>query len=341
MVGYDRVPETILASAIPSQGGDKALLQEERLRDLLATLGLVEVATYRLTSPERESRLYPPDAQPDSMPYVRMLNPMTADRSVMRHSLLSSLLEVVERNARLRERMALFEIGPVFHPVEGQLLPNEPLHLALALTGPRHLASWQSSGEPGVPVGQVMDFFDFKGLLEELFAALHLSGVRWEPTQHPTYHPGKCARILIGERQVGTMGEVHPLVREHYDLPPTPLLAGELDVQIILEGVPEQMLIESVPAFPPVLEDLAVVVDESTPAVQVADLIRQAGGKVVQSVRLFDLYRSTQIGAGKKSLAYSITYQASDRTLTDKDVAGIRQKILRRLEQELGAKLRS
>jgi phenylalanyl-tRNA synthetase beta chain len=258
----------------------------------------------------------------------------------MRHSLLSSLLEVVERNARLRERIALFEIGPVFHPLEGQLLPDEPLHLAVALTGPRHLPGWKSAGEQADAV-QPFDFYDLKGLLEEVFTGMHVEGLRWEAAQHPSYHPGKCAQIWLGERPLGFMGELHPLVRQRYDLPPSALLAAELDVQAILTAIPPQYFVETVPAFPPVLEDLALVVDETVPAARVAELIRQAGGKVVQGVSLFDLYRGSQIEAGKKSLAYSITYQAKDRTLTDKDVAGIRQKIVRRLEQELGARLRS
>jgi len=341
MYGYDRIPETILASAIPPERGDKSLLLEERLRDLLAGMGLQEVATYRLTSPERENRLYPPDSPPGDLPYVRLLNPLAADRAVMRHSLLSSLLEVVERNARLRERIALFEIGPVFYPREGQLLPDEPLHLAVAITGPRHLEGWREAVNQPAMDAPAMDFYDLKGLLEEFLSGLHIEGMRWEAGKHPSYHPGKCAQIWSGERPLGFMGELHPLVRQHYDLPPTALLAAELDLQVILEAIPPQYFVESVPAFPPVLEDLAVVVDDSVLAVQVANLIRQAGGKVVQGVRLFDLYRSDQIGAGKKSLAYSITYQAKDRTLTDKDVAGIRQKIVRLLEQELGARLRS
>jgi phenylalanyl-tRNA synthetase beta chain len=133
-------------------------------------------------------------------------------------------------------------------------------------------------------------------------------------------------------------------VREHYDWPAafagTPILAADLDMDMLLALVPALYEIAPVPEFPPVLEDLALVVDESLPAERVAELIRRTGGKVVRDIRLFDVYRGEKIGAGKKSLAYSLTYQASDRTLNDKDVAGLRAHILRRLEQELGAKLR-
>jgi phenylalanyl-tRNA synthetase beta chain len=129
-------------------------------------------------------------------------------------------------------------------------------------------------------------------------------------------------------------------VKANYEFNPAPVLAAELDLELLLSSISDRYSIDSVPAFPPVLEDLALVVDESLPAERVADLIRQTGGKTVTNVRLFDVYRSEQIGSGKKSLAYSLTYQVEDRTLTDEDVTRIRQRIIRRLEQELGASLR-
>ncbi len=137
------------------------------------------------------------------------------------------------------------------------------------------------------------------------------------------------------------LGELHPLVRERYELPEAPLLAAEFDLDLLLEAIPERQPIQAVPVFPPVLEDLAVVVDDSLPAERVAEVIQHAGGTMLTSVRLFDVYRGEQTGAGKKSLAYSLTYQAPDRTLTDKQVGKIRKRIIRRLEQELGAVLRS
>jgi phenylalanyl-tRNA synthetase beta chain len=340
--GYDRIPETALSSAIPPQSGDRHLLLEEHIRDLLVNLGLQEVATYRLTSPEREARRFTADSAPDPHPYVRLANPIAGDRAVLRHSLLSSLLEVVERNARLRDRMALFEIGPVYLVSEEGALPDEPLYLALALTGPRDLPGWQGGDTQRNGNSEPMDFYDLKGVLDGLLEGLHLAGeVRWIPAEHPSYHPGKCARLLVGEKGIGVMGELHPLVRQGYELPETPLLAGEINVQALLESIPEGYSVTSVPAFPPVFEDLAIVVDEVIAAGRVADVIRQAGGKTLVDLELFDVYRGEQIGAGKKSLAYGLTYQAVDRTLTDQDVRQIRQRIIRRLEQELGALLRS
>jgi len=333
--GYDRIPETRMADELPPQRNNVPLEREERIRDLLVDLGLQEVATYRLTSPEREAKRLQPGAAPDDRPYVRLANPIASDRIVMRHSLLSSLLEVVERNARVSERLALFEIGPIYLGSEESILPDELPRLALALTGRRYPTSWQGSDD------SLMNFYDLKGVLEGLFAGLHLDGIYYEPAEHPSFHPGKCSRVLLGERQIGVFGELHPLVREHYELPAAPLLAGDFDLQALIEGSSTAYQVQSVAPFPPVLEDLAVIVDETIPAGQVLETIRTAGGKMVVDVRLFDVYRGGQIGAGKKSLAYSLTYQAPDRTLTDKDVQGIRQRIVRRLETELGARLRS
>lgn len=336
--GYDRIPETRLADVLPPSREDTYLEREERLRDLLISLGLQEVITYRMTSPEREARrLQQPAASgpsPDGLPYVELVNYIAYDRRVMRHSLLASVLEVVERNARLQKRQALFEIGPVFLPTAGSALPEEPNRLAIVLVGPRHLPGWQpADSEP-------MDFYDLKGAVSAFLEGLNLPEARFEVAEHPTFHPGRCARLLLEDREIGVMGELHPLVRERFELPPFPVQAAEFDLDELLSRVPERFDVLPVSAFPPVLEDLAVVVDEDIPAGRVAEVIRQAGGERLVGLRLFDLYRGEQAGPGKKSLAYSLTYQAPDRTLTDAEAAQIRQRILRRLEEQLGARLR-
>jgi phenylalanyl-tRNA synthetase beta chain len=344
--GYDNIPETRMADELPPQLGNPLLDKEERLRDLLVSLGLQEVINYRLTTPEREVRRLPAVSdesqtgpEPDGKPYVRLANPISSDKAVMRHSVLAGVLENAERNARVRERLALFEVGPIFLGSEGGDLPDELQRVAIVLAGPRGLPAWQGAD------AAALDFFDLKGILSGLLDGLHVPGLRYEPGRHPTFHPGKSARILAGERQLGVFGELHPQVRERYDWPAsfarTPILAADLDLDAILALVPALYETAPVPEFPPVLEDLALVVDEGLPAERVAELIRRTGGKVVTDVRLFDVYRGERLGTGKKSLAYSITYQAPDKTLSDKDVAGIRTRILRALEQELGAALRS
>ncbi len=343
--GYDRIPETRMADALPPQRGNPKLELEERMRDLLVGLGLQEVITYRMTTAEREARLYPDGKLPTDQPaYLRLANPIASDRVVMRQSLLSSLLEIVERNSRLYTRQALFEIGQVFLPrVEGGM-PVEDTRLAIVLTGPRTDTGWQASDT------SPMDFFDLKGLLTALLDSLHIRNVRYEPGGSTSFHPGRCARVLVGELELGFLGELHPLVRERYlsghasvqgELSDMPVLAAEIGLEGLYSLVPERYDITPVPAFPPVLEDLAVIVDEAIPAEQVGELIHQAGGDMLSSVSLFDVYRGQQVGDGKKSLAYSLTYQEPNRTLTDSEVAQIRRRIVRRLEEVLGAKLRS
>jgi phenylalanyl-tRNA synthetase beta chain len=336
--GYDNIPEARIADELPPQFGNPALDKEQRLRDLLVNQGLQEIVSYRWTTPERENRRLAPDTPPDDKPYLHIANSQAYEKSFLRHSVLASVLEAAEHNARSRERLALFEIGPIFTASETGDLPDELQRLSIVLVGPRSLPAWQPSDNTA------LDFYDLKGILSGLLEGLHLPELHYEAWEHPSFHPGKCARILSGEKQVGVFGELHPQVRERYDWPVTykgyPILAADLDVETLLALMPDLYATASVPEFPPVLEDLALVVEEGLPAERVAELIRQTGGKVIRAVRLFDVYRGDKIGLGRKSLAYSLTYQASDRTLSDKDVAGLRMRILRRLEQELGAKLR-
>jgi len=324
--GYDNIPETRMADTLPPQVGNPVHEWEEHVRDLLISLGLQEVVSYRLTSPERESRVEQYDD------YVVIANPTAPERRVMRRSLLASVLESVEKNARA-ESISLFEIGPVFEPVKNDL-PNEPRKLVLAMTGLRQAISWDVSDSPTV------DFYDIKGRIELLLSGLHLSGVNYTPTDSVPYlHPGKAAQIIIDEKVAGVFGELHPLVKDKYEVEDAPILVAEFDLDALRSTSPNYE-VKPVADVPPVLEDIALVLDEAVPASKVEALIRQTGGKVLTNVKLFDVYRDEKIGASKKSLAYNLTYQ-SDKTLTDADAAAIRKKIVKRLEHEVGAKLRS
>ncbi len=333
--GYDRIPETMIADRLPAQVGNSRLDKEERVRDLLAGLGLQEIVTYRMTTPEREARRVAPQAPPDDRPYVRLTNPIATDRVVMRHSLLASVLEAAERNARTAERLALFEIGPEFVPVAGRQLPDEPARLVLLLAGRREPAGWR----PSTP--EPMDWYDLKGVVDGLLEGLKVGEVAYEPAEHASFHPGKCARILVDGLEVGRLGSLHPQVQARYDLPDGPVVMGDFDLEQVLAAVQDRHTVRPVPTFPPVLEDLAFVVDEAVPAARVEAAIRQAGGDLLEGLRLFDVYRGDQIGAAKKSLAYAVTYQADDRTLTDAEVAAVRARIIKRLGDELGAHLRA
>jgi phenylalanyl-tRNA synthetase beta chain len=332
--GYDNIPEARMADALPPQVGNPVYEWEERVRDILVSLGLQEIVSYRLTSPERESRLV------SFKEYVTVANPITPERRVLRRSLLASLLESVEKNARA-ESIAMFELGPIFEPNKlgpstgsGQGLPNEQSKLALVMSGSRIATAWDVKDSP------TFDFYDMKGRVELLLSGLHYKDVSYTPTDSVNYlHPGKAAEVKVNGQAVGVFGELHPLVKEKYETGDSPIIAAEFDLEKLRSINPTYSVVP-VSEFPPVYEDIAIIVDESVAAARIEALIRQTGGKTVTNVRLFDVYRDEKIGAGKKSLAYSLTYQ-SDRTMTDAEAAAIRNKIVKRLEHEVGAKLRS
>jgi len=332
--GYDKIPETNLSDELPLQVGNRDLELEEKVRDILVGLGLQEIVTYRITSPEADKKALPPGTD-DDREYLELANPISADKTVMRQELLASMLEVVEKNFRSKDRIALFEIGPVFLPEDLELNIPEIPKLALCLYGSRSHPSWQGTKK------DLMDYYDLKGIVEELLADLHIEGVKYLPEAAPYFHPGKSARIDVDGALIGHLGEVHPQVKGNYKLPDKPLPAAILDINTLLERVDDLYNVEPVPDQPPVLEDLALVVDDDLPAQDVQALIEQTGGNTLRDVRLFDVYRGEQLGEGKKSLAYSLVYQHPEKTLTDKEVLKIRNKIVKRLEKEIGAQLRS
>ncbi|MCC7118605.1 MAG: phenylalanine--tRNA ligase subunit beta [Anaerolineales bacterium] len=325
--GYDNIPTTTMADALPPQTGNPVHEWEEHLRDLLVALGLQEVLSYRMTSIEKESRVVQHNT------YVQFANPIAPEKSVLRRSLIASVLDNLEKNIRLSDSFALFEIGSIFEPVKNNL-PNEPRKLAIAMTGLRKENAWD------VKDSTTYDFYDLKGRLELLLSGLRLTNISYAGSDSILHlHPGKCAEIKIGAVVIGVFGELHPLVKEKYELGDSPVLVAEFDLEAV-RGVNPTYGITPVSEFPPVYEDIAVIVDESVLAETVEALIKQTGGRSVSQVKLFDVYRDEKIGAGKKSLAYNLTYQ-SDKTMTDADAAAIRNKIVKRLEHAVGAKLRS
>jgi phenylalanyl-tRNA synthetase beta chain len=334
--GYDRFPGTQFDDMMPPQRDNLPLLQEEKVRDLLVENGLQEIITYRLTTPAREALLYRAGTSPaDDRPYVTLANPTSPERTSMRHSLTASVLEVVASNARHRDRIWLFEIGPVFLPGDKWPLPDEVRYMVIAITGPREREGWKEADISPV------DFYDLKGILESLLDGLHVSGVNFEPTEHPSYHPGRVAHLRVNDDPVGVLGQLHPLVQAAFDLPEdNPVFMAEIDFEALSHHIPDSHLVRPVPRFPAIRQDIALVVDESTPANQVQATIMAAGGHLLADARLFDVYRGEQIGAGKKSLAYTLTFQAEDRTLTDQEAAKAQSRIVKRLEKELGARLR-
>jgi phenylalanyl-tRNA synthetase beta chain len=330
--GYDRLPATLLADQLPQQIGNPLAL-EERVRDILVDRGLQEIITYALTAPEKEAPLGLPPVE-----YIRLANPISSERVVMRHSLLAGILDVVAANLRQTNSIRLFEIGSVYLPIAGEKLPAEPRRLAFVMTGPRQGEFWGDGvGNPS----PTLDFYDAKGIVEGLFADLHVGGIGYRRSKATYLHPGRAAEVLLNEQVVGQFGQLHPSVAETYQLPGSnDVLLGELDLETILKAVPARYAYTPVPRYPAALRDVAVIVDEPVTGAQVESEIRAAGGDLLRGIRLFDLYRGESIPAGKKSLAYALTYLADERTLTDKEVDKAHKKIEDRLRHVLKAQIR-
>jgi len=332
--GYDHFPPTVMRDELPPQRANPRLEGAEQIREVLVGCGLDEVITYSLTNLEEEGKLRPQGPPPDPEAYLHLLNPLSADRATLRQTLLPGMLNTARENLRFLDRVNVFEIGAIYIPVEGQTLPEEPRQLGIVMTGPRESRSW-IAGQDRTPLG----FYDLKGVVEALLERLAVDGV-FETAQHPAFHPGRCARVRAEGEEIGVLGELHPLVLEAFELPSQPICALEFDVEVLLASWGTAQTMRPISAHPPVYEDLAVVVDEDVPAAEVCNLILQTGSALVRSAVLFDRYRGKQIEPGKKSLAFRLTYQAPDRTLTDREVARLREKIVRRLERELKATLR-
>jgi phenylalanyl-tRNA synthetase beta chain len=338
--GYDELPATLLADQLPTQRTNEPLVFEERLRDRLVSLGLQEVITYALTTEEHEKPLGDLGAltQPRSPgEYVRLQNPISSEREVMRHSLLAGVLDAAAANLQHTNDVRLFEIGSVYLPQPEKKLPDEPRRLALVLCGVRQEEFWSDAPGTSQPP---LDFFDLKGVLEALIADLHVANVTYRPIKTPALHPGRAAELVVGDWAIGHFGEMHPKAAEAFGLGRRAVLAGEIDLEALRGVLPARHLYQPVPRFPAALRDVAVIVPESLPAERVASEIRAAGGALLRNIRLFDLYRGDSIPAGTKSLAYALTYQADDRTLKEDEVKKAHDKIMGRLKHVLKAQIR-
>jgi phenylalanyl-tRNA synthetase beta chain len=332
--GYDRLPATLLADQLPEQYTNVALVFEERVRDLLVRAGLQEVITYALTMPEREEPLGLVRSE-----YVRLLNPISSERVVMRQTVLAGVLEITAANLRHTDDVRVSEIGPVFLTHAGQKLPDEPRRLALVLTGKRRQEFWLDSSEQQ-PANPPLEFFHLKGIVEALTADLHLPNVTYQTSSAAYLHPGRAAELMVDGTSIGSFGQLHPRVADAYNLGGRIVLAGELDLEKLQAIVPDRYTYTPVPRFPAALRDIAVVVDQGVTAERLLAEIRAAGGSLLTQVRLFDLYQGGSIPEGKKSLAFAFTYQADDRTLTDKEVDRAHKKIEDRLRHVLKALIR-
>ncbi len=332
--GYDRLPTTRMRDELPPQRENLRLKGAEKTRDLLVGSGLDEVITYSLGSRLDEAKLHPGEPVLDPDEYLRLRNPLSAAQDTLRQTLLPSLLDTARRNLRFLGRVAIFEIGRIYVPLDRSVLPDEQRRLGIVMTGPREDQSWLEHQDH-----TMMDFFDLKGVTETVLERLGVKAA-YEPGDHDAFHPGRCARVRANGDEVGTMGELHPMVREAFELPEQPICAAEFDLDAVLAHWDPAREMRPLSVHPPVYEDLAVVVPEEVPAARVRAVISRAGMPLVRSIKLFDMYRGAQVGSGRKSLAYGLIYQADDRTLTDEEVAEVRERIVSQLNEELRATLR-
>ncbi|MBE3581456.1 MAG: phenylalanine--tRNA ligase subunit beta [Thermoanaerobacteraceae bacterium] len=331
LYGYDRIPVTIPAGVAAGEKKSARLRWEELGREIATSCGLAEVVTYSFINPKGWDVFRLPPDHPWRRTVV-LQNPLREEQSVLRTTLLPGLLEVAARNAHRKVMpVAIYELGRVFLPGRDEL-PEEPLRLAGLVMGSLDRGwAWPR---------QEMDFYYLKGILEEILERAGLPEVRFKAsTAWPFLHPGRSAALWVRDVNLGFLGEVHPDVLEAYDLPQRACVF-EVDWDRALDLAETSPVYEPLPRFPAVERDLAVVVAEETAADQVQDIIVGAAGEMLRACRLFDVYRGEQIAPGFKSLAYALTFQRGDRTLTEEEVHTALNRIEEELAKKLGATLR-
>ncbi len=329
IIGYDKIPVTMLSQPIPRHNPDPIISLKQRVRHSLAGYGFQEVVTYSLTSLELINKLLP-EPHPLKPAPLRMAKPMTAEQEYLRPDLRANLLAALAANRRHEAgSIRLFELGRVYRP-RPKDLPEEPEVVCGLLSGPRFEESWHGGDE-------AFDFFDAKGVVDGLTSQLGVEA-SFEPCRDEGLHPSKQAAIFVEGNRLGVVGELHPKVAEAFELSGAVYLF-EINLTALLPFTLGHKLFQPLPRFPAIVRDIAVVVDSGVAHRQVQDIIR--GFPLVTQVALFDVYTGGQLPPGKKSLAYRITFQSPSQTLTDDEVSKVLEQILDKLSGELGATLRA
>ena len=319
--GYNEIPITSFKNA--TQGGyPPAMKLEAQAGTLCRGLGYSEIITYSFTSPTAFDQIRLPADSP-LRNALRIQNPLGEDTSIMRTIALPSMLEILSRNnAYHNKAVKLYEIAKIYLPQAGQVLPEEPKMLVLGTYG---------AGE---------SFFTLKGELEAIFAGLRLKKVSYRAEKHnPSYHPGRCAALSVDGVDVGVMGQVHPLVAKNSGID-ADIYCAEINFTKLMDYRLPDPTYTPLPKYPAVTRDLALICDEAVTVAQAEDVITAAAGKLLQDVKLFDIYRGVGVPAGKKSMAFSLELRADDRTLTDTDSEAVVAKVLAGLKEQLNATLR-
>ena len=319
--GYNKIPNTAIAGVAEGTYTPAQVFERTTMETLLAQ-GLYEVMTYSFVSPKVYDKIRLSKDSP-LRESVIIGNPLGEDTSIMRTTILPSMLDVLSRNYNNRNlSAAFFELGNEYLPVKGQELPDERMQAAVGM------------------YGDGVDFYTLKGIVETLLETLNISD--WEilpQTQDPTFHPGRCAQVVCGQEILGILGEVHPLVLQNYEIGCKAYLA-KLDLKSLMAHVGGEKNYHPLPKYPATSRDLAVLCDEDLPVLTMEKAIRNAVGDILEKVEIFDIYRGKQIPEGKKSVAYSLVLRAEDRTLTDEETDQAVKRALDALSQ-VGATLRS
>ena len=333
--GMDRIPSTL-----PGGRGRVGVRSDEELvvdkiNATLRACGLNETMTYSFAEPSDVERLRM-DAESLGLP-VELMNPLNADQSVMRQSIIPGLLRSVSYNqSRGVRNVQLYELGMVFSVAEGRKKPKERRKVAGVMAGAMVDAAWNQASVP-------FDFFDGKGVLESLARELALPKLRFKALSAeaaPHLQPGRAAEMLAGGTVIGWVGEIHPLAAAAFEAS-APVVAFELDVAALVKSCKPSRPYVDVPTFPAVSVDAAFVVAEDVTHEKLAQCMSSAGGKLLESVQLFDVYRDEQrVGVGKKSMAYALTYRAADRTLTSEEVEKAHARLVQKVSAATGAEVR-
>lgn len=319
--GYDKIETTNLKGSAVARLTTEQIAENDVNNALLAC-GYSEVTTFSFISPKFYDKMLVPADSP-LRNSLKIRNPLGEDTSVMRTFSLPSMMNVLATNYASRNMSAkLYEISTEYHPKGDDELPDEPKKIVIGA------------------YGEGYDYYDLKGAVEELLCALDVRSYDIEPDSDiPWYHPGRCAKIYLGKDELGTLGEIHPSVVKNYGIG-TKVYAASLDLNTIIKHANSEKTYHKMPRFPATTRDLALTCDRTLPVINIEKAIRTAVPKLLESVKLFDVYTGEQIAEDQKSVAYSVTLRAADRTLTDEETDNAVRKILKALEK-IGVSLRS
>jgi phenylalanyl-tRNA synthetase beta chain len=340
VIGYESLPERLPTGQTTPVQRDPSYALQRAVRSILTGAGGWETVTYvaisdedlRRPDPERShsTGVYPVELST----LVRLRNPLQADRSILRPTLLPSLLETAAENLKHERTVRLFETARIYLPSEAEL-PREVNALGIVLAGQREPLGRFSAADKSE-----LDFFDLKGIVETLLSRLGVNTVRFGRIDSTALHPGRAAALVSGDQQIGILGELRPDRALAFGIETPRVAVAEIDLDA-LRGIANPIPVSvSVPRFLPVEQDFAIVVDEEMPAADVEAALRAGAGPLATTVTLFDIYRGPQTGENRKSLAYRVTFTAPDRALTDAELGKVRERIARSL-RKIGGELRA